>query len=439
MGRYALIIVMALSFAILLFGQGNRTVRFASGQTVIETHAIQQSKNIAQSAALYLIRELTDDDNDDLIPQANQSISVPQSAGIFLDWAIMEGAYRYRIINQDDSLVILTTVGRYGEQTYTLEAWFDYETATWDPDLSKAVFSNAGIELEGSARIRGHAGTNATSFQSVKLAWSTKIDSSLVIGPGGNISTTVQQSNFQQGNVGLEIGNVPAPVNYPLPEFPDFPSKTLLGHELIVTGGTDPPMLTPADYDGYFIPTLRILGNRTVTIFVGDTDRTLHVGNLDVQQGHINIIGNGQLTIYAEDNITLGGSSTINNTRTSDKMFTYYKGTNAINFGGSTTWRGGMYAETANIHIGGSGGITGNIITGGSSVTVTGNAEAHSRVIYAPNAHVELSGSGRVRGAVVAGHFKATGATYVQFTDNFNDSFPDFSGDGRTLTFKFWR
>ncbi|MDZ7693590.1 MAG: hypothetical protein U5K69_21140 [Balneolaceae bacterium] len=96
----------------------------------------------------------------------------------------------------------------------------------WNPDLPFAVFSRSGIKLSGSASIIGHGGTNAINANAVDLSWATSIDSNLAIGPGGNPDTVVNQSNFINGNVGLSIGNLPAPLDYPLPKFPEFPTGT---------------------------------------------------------------------------------------------------------------------------------------------------------------------------------------------------------------------
>lgn len=439
MGRYAIIIVLAFSISILIYGQSNRTILVASNFNVVDQFSINQAQNIAESASLFLVNSMLDPDNDTLIPESNQIIRSSNDSSVFEPWGALEGSYRYTIENIEDSLIILSTVGQFDSRTYQIDVLFDFASSAWEPDLSKAVFAEDGIQLTGSARIRGHAGTNSTAYQAVKLAWSTKIDSSLVIGPGGDISTTVLESNFSNGNVGLSITALPTPIIHELPEFPEFPSESELRSNLIISGWPAPSPLSPSDYDGKYIPVLRMTGNNTLNINVGSQDRVLHVGQLDIQQGHINVFGEGKLTIYVEDKITLNGSSTINNNRTSDKMFTYYKGANTIDFGGSTSWIGGIYAESANVNISGSGGIKGNILSGGNSINVTGNAEAFSRVIFAPNAHVSLSGSGRVKGAVIAKSFTASGGTSVVFSDQLNDQLPDFDDGEDVLVVRNWR
>src|SRR5690606_28336394 len=170
--------ILAFSFSILIYSQGNRTINVASNFSVIDQYSINQAKNIAESASLYIIQKMLETDNEAFVPESNQTISSNLDTQVFESWDLLEGEFRYEIQNLEDSLITLSTTGKFGENVYVMEVFFDYSSADWDPDLSKAVFSEAGIELQGSASIRGHAGTNSTEFQAVKLAWSTKIDSS---------------------------------------------------------------------------------------------------------------------------------------------------------------------------------------------------------------------------------------------------------------------
>jgi hypothetical protein len=165
--------------------------------------------------------------------------------------------------------------------------------------------------------------------------------------------------------------------------FPTFPVMANVVLPITVSGGSN-QSITNAYFENSYVPSITIQGNRTLTINVGNEDRVLRVGSLDIQQGNLNIIGTGKLTIYVENMFNLSGSSTMNQHRDSHTAFVYYAGTTALNFAGATKYKGGVYAKTANIGIGGSGGIQGNIITGGADVNIYGNAEALSRMVYAP-------------------------------------------------------
>jgi len=437
MGRYAIFIVLALTFSLMTYGQGLRNVFFASEVELTRNHSTSQARNIAQSAAFVAIQNVLDEDAT-FTPGENATIRIPADGG-FSDWPQMQGAYRYEIINQADTLLRVLSVGRFNTREYTTEIEIGMGDDTWEPDVTRAVFSGARFTLDGSARIvGGHVATNATDAGAVQLGWSARIDSSLSIGPGAIEGLTVVNKNSSGSNIGLGVKNLPREENYTLPEFPDFPAGAPVVGSIVTSSGGG-RTIGPADYENVFIPEIRVQGNRQLTINVGSEDRIIHVGRLDIKQGHVRIIGDGHVTFYVEDFFDVAGSSTVNATRDPETTFVYYKGTGELKFTGSTSYRGGIYAETANIGIGGSGGIQGNIMTGGSSVEIFGNAEANSRIIFAPNAHVELKGSGRVRGAIVADRFTAGGNTRVFYTTAFDDVFPEMRGPGGGSRNKFVR
>ncbi len=100
-------------------------------------------------------------------------------------------------------------------------------------------------------------------------------------------------------------------------------------------------------------------------------------------------------------------------------MFVYYKGTDALSLAGTTGFRGGLFVETADINLSGtssigSGGVAGNIISGGNNITISGNTASLSRVIYAPKAHVYLTGTGVMKGSIVCKTFFSEGGGMVE-------------------------
>lgn len=440
MGKYAIIIVLTVLVSLGIYSYGLQRTWSSADLAAVDVYNESQARNIAQSSAMVAIQKIIVDEDDAFIPEADETILIPASIDSFRNWNAMRGAYRYRIQNLGDSLITVSARSRFRDAEYEIDVVLEKSSGDWDPDLSHAVFARTSLTMTGSARIMGDAGTNSISANAVDLSWSTKIDSSLSIGPGGNPAVVVREANFQQGNVGGDIVNLPNIKTFPLPEFPDYPEKTDVISNQTISGGGGAVTWNASQYDGKYIPTLRIQSNKVLQLQTGNIDRVLHVGHLDISQGHLDILGTGKLTIYVENQITLGGSSTANRYRLPETMFIYYGGTNALSFTGSTGFRGGMYAETANITLGGSGGIQGNIITGGTSVTISGNAEANSRVIYAPNAAFTLNGSGRVRGSVVCDTFNAVGNTRVIFTNQYNDEFPMFPGSGGSkMAVRRWR
>jgi len=221
---------------------------------------------------------------------------------------------------------------------------------------------------------------------------------------------------------------------YELPEFIEYPAKITYLPPINMTWENTGTTLSPADYDGKYIPSLNISGGWTLNIDTGSEDRVLHVGDLNIQQGHVNIVGDGKITIIAENGLEFNDSSTFNSGGNQNKVFTYYGGVDELNFAGATNFNGSVYARDADIRIGGSGGIQGHIITGGDDVTINGAAEAISRALFAPNAHVSLTGSASVTGSIISNSFSAVGNARVYFSSDFDESLDELrlehSGEG---------
>ncbi|MDR8392596.1 DUF2807 domain-containing protein [Aliifodinibius sp. S!AR15-10] len=438
MGRYAVILVMTMTFALIAYSSGLQSNLNTAQQQLVESYNGSQAKNIAQSTALVAIQKIRDSNDQTFQPPAGQTFTHP-SLNSYASWDEMKGEYRVAVHNQGDTLLIVNAVARVGQQTYQVEVEMNTSGSEWNPDLPFAVFSGSGMDLTGSSRIAGHAGTNATTANAVDLSWSTSIDSNLAIGPGGDPSTVVNQANFQNGNVGKSVTNLPTPANYELPKFPNFPPKNSIASSMHVSAWPATPPMLPSSYEGQYIPELKITGNATLTIQTSDQDRILHVGDMDIQQGHIKVEGDGKLEIFVEDKLNFNGSSTLNADRNQNKAFVYHRGTEELDFAGATNFNSGIYTREADLEITGSGGIQGNIITGGDNVTISGDAETISRAFYAPNANIELTGSAKVRGAMVAENFSASGAAQVIYEREFDSELPDLQSQQSQYKISYWK
>lgn len=437
MGRYAIFIVLSMTFALIAYGAGLQSNLNTAQERMIADYNFSQAQNLANTATMIAVNKIRDPDDNSFTPNSGQTFYQP-GANSFETWDNLKGKYRIKVENVGDTLTTVTTTALVNDQEYEMQMQMKSGDSEWEPDLPFAVFSGVGIELSGSAEIVGHAGTNATNAQAVQLAWSTKIDSSLLVGPGGDPSTVVDEANFQNGNVGLTIGNLPAPVDYPLPKFPDYPPKNSTVGSMDVSAWPPVPPQPPSSYDGVYIPELSITGNSTLTLQTGGQDRVLHVGDLDIQQGHLKFEGDGNVKIYVEDELQLNGSSTLNSDRSKEKVFVYHGGTNELNFGGSTNFNSGIYTKEADVTITGSGGIQGNVITGGSNVEVSGDATANTRSLFAPNANVNVTGSGEISGAVVADRFTATGNARIYYSESFDSELPDLESQQNSYDIAYW-
>jgi hypothetical protein len=423
MGRYAITVVMTLTFALIAYNHGMvSTTLQAKGETISEFNR-SQARILAMSIAEIAIQSLSDEDDDTFLPDTDDTLRIPSSG--FEEWEDLSGEYAVTAVNSGDSLLTLLVEARFNESDYSVNVGLEFNSGgdEWNPDLSKAVFAGETITLQGSARIRGHVATNSTAVNGVRMQWSTKIDSSLTIGPGGNPATVANLAN-PAGNLGpqgIKIGT--SIKTHPMPVYPEYPDKTSPIANWNITAWPVVAPKMPADYNGKYIPTLSISGNAVLTLNTGTEDRVLHVGTLNISQGHLDILGTGRLTIYVENSFTLNGSSTVNRLRTSNTVIMYYGGA-SVTVAGATSFKGDLFANTANISLTGSGGFQGHIITGGTTVNVTGAADAHSRVIYAPNATVSMTGSGKVTGTVVARHYLGSGSADVYFATGLEENVP---------------
>jgi len=158
-----------------------------------------------------------------------------------------------------------------------------------------------------------------------------------------------------------------------------------------------------------------------------------------VRVGHLRVTGSGLITItgsgtgrvifHVENEFSVAGSGAINRNGSSDKVDIFYHGSNEVRMTGATLVVGSLIANTANIVLGGSGGITGHILTGGNRVEISGAAQGNVRVLYAPNAALHITGSGNLSGVAVVDSFTGSGAASLQITGLIGSQFDRFANN----------
>lgn len=266
-----------------------------------------------------------------------------------------------------------------------------------------ALFAENGIEMKGSIVIKGTVATNSTEANAVKFFGTTNIkEGDLYIGVSGDPDTVVSIPNWSSVKQRIpdgEIKNLEEPLNFPLPIFPSFPE------DLPSRGSFDTPEEKSyyISEDGYY-DEIKITSNRKVSIDLKNGTRVIRVKRLNIEQGSIKLLNvgpNSKLVLYVDDSIFIGGSSQVNFGGNYRNVDVFYKGSSSLSFPGDTRFVGSLFAESADIYILNSGGFTGDIVTGGTNVKVSGNVNAYTRVLYAPNAKFHSDGSGRTRGTVV--------------------------------------
>ncbi|MBT2582943.1 hypothetical protein [Planococcus sp. ISL-109] len=220
--------------------------------------------------------------------------------------------------------------------------------------------------------------------------------------------------------------------NQPFPSYPLMANKVVSqgnnSHNLIRNGNINVNHYLASSF------TMKLDQNTRARAinFASDYRLTLDVGNKDISlvvdsisgQGHLDVIstGGGSLTLYVNDNINIRGD--LNKSRGKDVFIYLGPSTNpdrpkTLVSTSYAEFNASLYAWDANLEIIGSAGFTGQLVTGGKSVKVSGGSSAQSdtTVVYAPNATVELVQGGRLLGAVVSNVFKLSGGASVQSSE----------------------
>lgn len=432
MGKYALIIVSALVFSILTYSSGLRSAMFSSTLRMVDTFTANQANSIAQSTMMVVMNDIKE--------KGGSSVFVPSSGGTYQttvnEWSDVRGSYQVDTESDGDTLRIVTT-GMFEDNASNSMAGLFATYPIWNPQFDKAVHSEGNITLNGSANIKGHVSTNSTAQDAVYLSSTAFIDSSLYVGPGADPGYVIDKQDEFSVNVGLETDALAEEEDYPMPGFPAYPSKDMVGASINLGGGS-PRTVALSEYNGYYIPEVTVQGGNDLTFEVSG-ESVLYTSNFEVNQGHFHITGTGTLTIIAENVFEIGGNSSVNGSGNTSDVFAFYGGTEDLNFGGTTVYNAGLFIKTADITVTGANTFQGSLISGGDNVTLSGNAEVNARVIYAPNAYVSMSGASYINGAVISDTFSAENNSIVDFTEISEDELPNLqSAEDPVYTLLYW-
>lgn len=498
MGRYALIIVTTL---VLLMGYymiaSNRTRETGLHQT-IEANEYNHSRNVANSAVQLGVMnfingnwEIADGETRYLDANDNWTVKGENDPLAFHHWSQINGYYAL-LAQRNGSEIVLTATGRKhpnSEREREVKALFTVEEGEEEGDgvplpTFDGIFSSGGIEFNSSAKVYGNIGTNSTAMDSVAFKnWGAEVHGDVFIGPGGNPNNVLSLTGRGMGHiVGGGVENLEEKQSFALPPFPDFPPAP---DDLPWRGNFTTPWIAsgyyPIDECGEY-NAITASSGRKITINVGSGIRTIRtqnlnlangsldiegsgilrlfvtnnltlggnrdidyknsgrnqivVTNLNITQGHIKL-NNSEMTLYVSNNLTYTGSSSLNANGDISQLMIYYAGSTKPSVGGNTPVVGSLYIKNADFDIPGSSGVTGHIVSGGGTITISGNAEANVRMLYAPNSTVRLTGSGRIKGNAVANKLMLDGGgSTVTFDGGWSDDFelPGFGDPGSEAT-----
>lgn len=294
------------------------------------------------------------------------------------------------------------------------------------PYFDYAAFATGHIRMTGSPYVKGNVGTNQSSAGSIDFSGGNpRFEGDIFIGPDGDSETTVSKPDWYK--LESDIHNLPEELEFPLPPYPDFPDN-LPYYPGTYTAGWNP---SPPHYlysSGWFD---KIVVQSELIINIYDEDFIIRANEFVVSGAGkvtINKYGSGKLILYISDKFDLSGSGKVNENGNPEDVYLYYSGNHTLNPSGSTKFVSNVYVEKADIEISGSGGITGNIISGGNNVIISGDASAIVRALYAPNAVIKYTGSGKTRGAVIGKDIEMSGGTSIIYDESVKHINPEDLG-----------
>ncbi|MRH42963.1 hypothetical protein GH741_09725 [Aquibacillus halophilus] len=319
----------------------------------------------------------------------------------------------------------IISLGTIGKRTRTVERMF---TVDWQPKgglnipQNMAAYTNTTISLTGGATIDGNIGTNSSEANSIELKGGASIINGVVYVPEPALDIALDNGSDVDVSVSAKP---PTPLKLPpfpnIPTFPVYPDSQVDGYNVIENGALRVNQKTTNGYvlnltDNTSFTEIEIKNDKVLTINTNNSDKTIVVDDLYIQQGNLNIEGSGKLTIYVLNSISMGGGGTINDNGDIGKLNIYYSGTDEVKLAGSQKIYGSLFAESADINITGGSGFLGHILTGGNNLEISGSTYIPT-LFFAPNADVQLKGGGEVEGAIISHSLSAVGGTNLKFSE----------------------
>ena len=303
-----------------------------------------------------------------------------------------------------------------------------------------AVFADGEIHLSDSGKIIGPVGTNLTSANAISIegGGGVRIQGDCYFPEGAdedalNVADWITKPNMK----------TTPKRNYQLPEFPEFPSFSKLDPLPIEKYGNtyylidNQGNITVEEWgDGYvlelnrnaYIPKINVNSNKNLIIKV-NRDIELVVDDISIS-GSIDIIGNGKVKLYVKNTINLR-NGTLNKKSEGEtendaieQLTIFYEGTDALTVASNLKVYASVYAKTAKVTLTAGSGYMGHIVTGSTEpLELSGDTDAHSRIILAPYAPVICTASGTVKGSIICKSIDVSGSGKIVFvaSDNYAD------------------
>ncbi|MBE6082901.1 MAG: hypothetical protein E7205_09480 [Tissierellaceae bacterium] len=440
-GYIILSVVMILSI-ILIFGLTMITVAGGEfNQTLIQEKKVQ-AYYIARSGAIGTADWISKMSGDDL-KKFNESLplySKPVKFG--------EGEFVVSIVKSGDNLYITSTgkvpynkstVDRKAELVMSGDKSGDSQTV----ELIAAVFGNSSIEIRGGT-VKGNIGSNSEEPGSIHISGWPTIEGNIEVLNDDVIK--VDNSEWKKQMMPdveyIEKQSYPIPL---LPEFPEdlpegLPTENPESHAddgiLTVYWENNNTVIGSSRY----YDSINIIQNTTLRVDTSDGDIVLRVRNLNIEQGRIEVVGDGKLYLYVDNNFKVKGGINEREGKT-DNVKIYSNSSNTINVDNETQIYASLYSNSREINISGSGSVYGDLITAGSKITINGGARSMN--IYAPKASIDIGGGASVTGGIVGGSIVLGGGCRIDSPNKeIKITLPDSEEDGSSgsaYKIAYWR
>src|SRR5690625_667739 len=332
------------------------------------------------------------DDEDKL-----NHLQLPGSDEVYADTHVQ------RLPDVSEHAFEIISTGHQDEQSRTVKQIF---TLNFNEDQGDkyelppvVALTNGKLNTIGG-HVIGNIATHSTEPGSVEFNYATLDKESKIYVPSDAPESVIKKTDYRN-----DLPN-PNPIDESwiipeLPDFPDIPQLQASTEENIILSGNDTKEII-LDKSLSF-NNISLSADTSLTINTGSTDKEIVVDNLNIPQGHIKLEGTGDLTIYVTNELTVSGSSTINEYGDINQLNIYLQGSTNNNqqksftAAGDVEIYGSLYAEDANITLNGSGNIQGNIFTGGQELNVGGYSTNNTQLLFVPYGEDDFFGSGNLR------------------------------------------
>jgi len=375
MGKYAIILVISLIILLSYFVISTNRANTIATERNVETFAYNQAKNVSNSAAQIIVREIMEVKPSSrwnyLMNTEASSINPPPYYSDWRDWPELEGRYKIKSLAKsvefaDDILLVVS--GEAHDRTYDSRIHLVRRT-NLDPYFDYAVYARNRIDIKDQH-------SYVDSFNSDNEPWNYagehRNGKIAVQGPKVNdkkpISIHHQNSNgvyAPDGETNIEYGQ-----DKYLPEIEDPGGGTTFD-----TGANEIHLI-----NGTFRITesLKQQAGKKNIIIEGDVTLIIEVDFSMAGHSTIQITPDSSLTIYMMGKkLGIAGHAILNETGlASSMMILGGPECENIKLSGNGDITACVYAPEANIKItGNSAGIYGAVV--GNNVTLSGNGSMH--------------------------------------------------------------